>query len=280
MLTTLADILSAVSSAALGLVWPALFFGVLALIVRRAEAVQRARTAAEEVSTNLSLFVIDVALVLPALSIALAVVGAWMQAQGLAIVPASIWAGWPQWAVIPLAIFAADFIGYWRHRFEHLAWIWPAHAVHHSDRALTWTTGLRFHPINRFTTTMIDTTFLALLGFPIWALAAANLFRHYYGLFIHTDVPWTFGPLGRVFVSPSMHRWHHARDKAGYNFASVFSVFDQAFGTYYAPGPCTVPLGLDEETGRGAFGQLAHPFRALWRALRRSPQLAAQAERG
>ena len=110
-----------------------------------------------------------------------------------------------------IAIFAGDFVGYWRHRLEHTALLWPGHAIHHSDTAMTWTTGLRFHPINRLTTALIDTSVLALLGFPVWALIANNLVRHYYGLFIHMDLPWTYGPLGRVLVSPAMHRWHHIR---------------------------------------------------------------------
>jgi sterol desaturase/sphingolipid hydroxylase (fatty acid hydroxylase superfamily) len=138
--------------------------------------------------------------------------------------------------------------------------------VHHSDTEMTWLTLSRFHPINRLTTMAIDTSCLALLGFPEWALIANVLVRHYYGEFIHADLPWTYGPAGRVFVSPVMHRWHHARDVtgAGSNFATVFSVFDQAFGTYYVPGLCTVPLGVNDDMGRGTSGQLMYPFIA-WR---------------
>ena len=63
-------------------------------------------------------------------------------------------------------------------------------------------------------------------------------------------------------VSPAMHRWHHARDVegSGSNFATVFSVFDQWFGTYYVPGPCNVPLGVNDDMGRGTTGQLLYPF--------------------
>jgi sterol desaturase/sphingolipid hydroxylase (fatty acid hydroxylase superfamily) len=129
---------------------------------------------------------------------------------------------------------------------------------------------VRFHPFNRVTTALIDMSALALLGFPPWALLANNLIRHYYGLFIHTDLPWTYGPLGRVFVSPAMHRWHHIRDAdgAGANFATVFAVFDQAFHTFHLPGPCTVPLGVRDDVGRGALAQLLWPFKALFLYLR------------
>jgi sterol desaturase/sphingolipid hydroxylase (fatty acid hydroxylase superfamily) len=262
---------SALVSHARDLLIPALIFAAIALVARGAAALRTARAAAPEVRTNLILFAFDVVAVTPLLAMALAASGALIQSAGLRLISAEQWAALPAWAAAFIALFAGDFIAYWRHRLEHTALLWPAHAIHHSDEAMTWTTGLRFHPFNRVTTALIDTTFLALLGVPLWALIANNLVRHYYGLFIHMDLPWTYGPLGRVFVSPAMHRWHHIRDAdgAGANFATVFSVFDQAFGTYRLPGPCDVPLGVRDEIGRGAVGQLLWPFKVIWRYVLR-----------
>jgi len=256
-----------------GLIWPALAFAAIAFVVRGAEAFRIARNAAPEVRINLILFALDAAIVTPLLVMALTFIGGLIQSAGLRLFAADHWSLLPMWAVGFIAIFAGDFIGYWRHRLEHLPFFWPAHAIHHSDTAMTWTTGLRFHPFNRVTTALIDTTFLALLGLPMWALMVNNLTRHFYGLFIHMDLPWTYGPLGRVFVSPAMHRWHHIRDAdgAGVNFATVFSVFDQAFGTYHVPRPCDVPLGVRAEMGRGALGQLVWPFKVAYRHVFRHP---------
>ncbi len=270
-------------SAASELLWLALGFAALALIARGAEALRTARNAHAEVRTNLILFVFDIVAIMPLLAFLVGFTGAMLQQSGLTLSSAA-WSALPVWAVGFLAIFAGDFIGYWRHRLEHTAWLWPGHAIHHSDTAMTWTTGLRFHPLNRVTTALIDTSVLALLGFPVWALVANNLVRHYYGLFIHMDLPWTYGPLGRVLVSPAMHRWHHIRDAngAGANFATVFSVFDQAFGTYHVPGPCNAPLGVRDDIGRGALAQLLWPLQVLWRAsqnLIRQPGRAAGAIR-
>lgn len=253
-----------------GLVWPALIFAGIAFIVRGAEAFRIARHAAPQVRINLILFALDVAFVTPMLVLALTYTGGLIQAAGLRLFSAEAWTSLPMWLVGLIAVFAGDFIGYWRHRLEHLPFFWPAHAIHHSDSAMTWTTGLRFHPLNRLTTALIDTTFLALIGLPIWALMVNNLVRHFYGLFIHMDLPWTYGPLGRVFVSPAMHRWHHIRDAngAGVNFATVFSVFDQAFRTYHVPRPCDVPLGVRDQIGKGIRGQLAWPFLTAWRFIR------------
>jgi len=96
------------------------------------------------------------------------------------------------------------------------------------------------------------------------------MIRHYYGQFIHADLPWTYGPLKLLFVSPVMHRWHHARDVVGTgsNFATVFSVFDQVWGTYHAPGPCNVPLGVNDDMGQGTIRQLLYPFVAWADRLR------------
>lgn len=247
------------------LVWPALIFAAIALAGRGAEALKTARAAASEVRTNMILLAVDAVLIAPGLALFLAATGVWMQAHALGLSP-QVWSALPQWLVIFIAVFAGDFIGYWRHRFEHTALIWPTHAIHHSDTAMTWTTLFRFHPLNRLTTAFIDTTALALLGLPPWALAANLLVRHYYGMFIHMDLPWTYGPLGRVFVSPAMHRWHHIRDAdgAGANFATVFSVFDQAFRTCHVPGPCTVPLGVRDNIGQGALAQLLWPLRTTF----------------
>lgn len=258
---------NALLAAYAALALPALVFALIALAAGGADAIRKARAATPEVRTNAILFTLDTLFVMPALVFVLGLTGAFIQRQGL-VLPID-WSAAPVWAVGFAALFIGDFVGYWRHRLEHVAALWPTHAIHHSDTAMTWTTGVRFHPLNRLTTSLIDISALALLGLPPWALAFNALVRHHYGLFIHMDLPWTYGPLGRVFVSPAMHRWHHIRDSngAGVNFATLFSVFDQAWRTYYVPGPCTVPLGVRDDIGRGALAQLLWPFRAAWRAL-------------
>jgi sterol desaturase/sphingolipid hydroxylase (fatty acid hydroxylase superfamily) len=259
------------------LIWPAIVFAAIALAARGFASLNTAPAATGEVRTNMLLLAVDAVLVAPLLALMVAGIGAWIQSNGLRLFSAEAWSALPQWFVLFIAVFAGDFIGYWRHRLEHTAPLWPTHAIHHSDTAMTWTTLFRFHPLNRLTTALIDTSALALLGQPPWALAANMLVRHYYGMFIHMDLPWTYGPLGRVLVSPAMHRWHHIRDSdgAGVNFATVFSVFDQAFRTYHVPGPCTVPLGVRDDIGQGALAQLLWPARALLRLWPRRPSLTS-----
>lgn len=161
-----------------------------------------------------------------------------------------------------LAVFVGDFVSYWRHRLEHTGWFWKVHIMHHSDRQMNWTTIYRFHPINRLTTVIIDGGALALIGFPWWALAINALVRHYYGAFVHVNLPWTFGRLSWIFVSPAMHRWHHVLegDGVGKNFATVFSIFDRVFRTYHCPGPCSSSLGVSGVYDRQMLWQFLVPF--------------------
>ena len=269
MNTFLTDSAAALWAASSGLIAPAIVFALIALIVRGVAAFKVAREAAHEVRFNIALFVFDIVFVTPLIVLAINAVHLALQNNHLILPTSQTWAALPGVLVAFIALFLGDFVAYWRHRLEHTNALWPSHVMHHSDTAMTWTTGLRFHPINRLTTSLIDTTVLALLGFPTWVLVLNNLVRHHYGLFIHTDLPWTYGPLGRVFVSPAMHRWHHIRDAngAGVNFATVFSVFDQAFATFHLPGPCNVPLGVRDTVGPGLLAHLLWPFRVVWRAI-------------
>lgn len=257
------------------LFWSALVFALLAFAFKGRGALEAARRAARQTRITLALYLLDLLLVGPPLALAIGLMARTLNRCSLVMTPDWVWAGLGPVATLTLTIFAGDFTSYWRHRLEHTRWLWPSHAIHHSDTEMTWLTGNRFHPVNRLVTTVVDNTALALIGAPPWAIAVNELIRHYYGEFVHADLPWTYGPLGSIFVSPAMHRWHHARDVtgAGSNFATVFSIFDRLFGTLHVPGPCRVPLGVTDDIGPGAVGQLTYPFRSWARdALDRNGQ--------
>lgn len=242
---------------------PASFFIVLAVFLRRRAIIADIRRVWPETRLNLELIAFNAFFVAPLIGIASTALANLSQAYGLALIAPGTWAKLPAPLVIFIVIFVGDFVGYWRHRLEHSVLLWPSHAVHHSDTEMTWLTLERFHPINRVTTFVIDSSALVLLGAPPFAIVANNLVRHYYGFLIHADLPWTYGRLGRVFVSPAMHRWHHAADVKALNtnYATVFSVFDQAFGTYRVPGPCTAPLGILDKLPATLGAQLRYAFR-------------------
>jgi sterol desaturase/sphingolipid hydroxylase (fatty acid hydroxylase superfamily) len=166
--------------------------------------------------------------------------------------------------VLLLAIAVADFVGYWRHRLMHTRPLWPVHAAHHSDEDLTWFSLVRFHPFNRVISVFFDIALMSLLGFPVWAIVLSNRFRHYYGYFVHASFGWRFGPLRFIFVSPFFHRWHHAQDMDARdkNFATVFSLYDLVFGTFYCPKKSAENLGVDGEDYPASYiGQLFYPLK-------------------
>ena len=248
----------------------ALVFATLAWLIKgRRRALADARGAAGETRINAVMVAVDTVAVGPLLAVGVATVVGGLGSYGLELDTARLWTLIGRWPTVAVAVVLGDFFGYWRHRAQHSRWLWPAHAIHHSDTKLTWLSLERMHPIDR-AGSLLDMVLLSAVGLPVWALAANGLVRHYYGYLIHADLPWTLGKAGWVVNSPVMHRWHHARDVegSGHNFATVFSVWDRAFGTYYQPGPCTEPLGVREDLGEGALGQYAHPLKTWLRAAR------------
>jgi sterol desaturase/sphingolipid hydroxylase (fatty acid hydroxylase superfamily) len=264
---------------------PALLFAALALLVKRRRALPDALRAAGETRLNLSIHLLDALLIAPPLALLLAFMQRGFDAYGLRVIPPDAWAALPFAVVALAAVVAGDFIGYWRHRLEHTRLLWPSHAVHHSDTEMTWLALARFHPVSRLATLFVDNAFLFALGLPAEALVVNNLVRHYWGHFIHADLPWTFGPLGPIIVSPAMHRWHHALDRRAHdtNFATILAVWDRLFGTWRVPGPCPGPLGVRADMGSGLAGQMLYPFRPAtyrWRAPPPFPGEGDHAEHG
>ncbi|MEL6921948.1 MAG: sterol desaturase family protein [Pseudomonadota bacterium] len=77
------------------------------------------------------------------------VVSAWlrtgMETIGVPTISASVWDGWPPLLVFFIYLAARDFVDYWNHRFMHMPWLWPIHAVHHSDTDVNVFTAYRVH---------------------------------------------------------------------------------------------------------------------------------------
>lgn len=248
----------AVAYAALAV--PCAVFALIGLIRRRGQWGPW-RAYLTEARVTLSMIAVNVLLAGPIIALVATAISAAASATDVRLVDKAFWQSLPIALTIICAVIAGDFVGYWRHRLEHSPILWPAHAIHHSDSAMTWLTLERFHPVNMATTYAIDTAVLTALGFPIEAIIANGIVRHWYGYWIHMDAPWTYGPFGRVFVSPAMHGWHHAADPRAYgtNFATVLSIWDQMFGTYYVPGPRPSEMGVPGLTGKTPLAQLLYP---------------------
>ena len=257
------------------LIMPALAFLIIQILFRREHWLSDMKQARQETELSLKIVLFNAAIAMPLISIVLTFLHGWVHEHGLYLFKSAHWETLPAPLVLFFAVFFGDFVGYWRHRFEHTPILWPAHAVHHSDTEVTWLTSARWHPLNLLTVHGIAGTAMLVMGFPVWALLFNSMVRGYYGFFIHANLPWTYGKLGRFIVSPAMHRWHHSAEEKAFdkNFAEIFCLFDRMFGTYYLPGPCDGPLGVHDDMKPTLRSQIGFAFtpKAYRRLFARKP---------
>jgi sterol desaturase/sphingolipid hydroxylase (fatty acid hydroxylase superfamily) len=253
----------------------ALMFGLLAYLTKRDALVASIKRARPEIVTNLILLLVNAVVFIPLLAVPLL--------TGWSLLPrpetlVAFWETLPTAVNVVVAILVIEFFAYWRHRFEHSPSLWRVHATHHADEAMNWLSVRRKHPLGEALAMLLDNLFVIMLGVPFWAIAAAALIRGWWGYFIHADVPWTLGPLGKVFISPAAHRLHHIRDEQlmGHNFGNMVALWDQLFGTYRDPAPyLNCETGIAEGT-RDFVGELARPFEArYWRKKEVEAEAAA-----
>jgi len=240
----------------------ALLFALVALAGKRGRAFAALRQVSRESATNLALVLINSVILASLLTLATD----FMRAQ-LRLFPelADFWLRVPEVGLLVLALLIDEFTVYWRHRAEHSPLLWPIHATHHSDEAVTWLTLLRKHPLSHFFGNVVDAVPLILLGFPAWAVVASTLVRTWWGYFIHADLPWTLGAAGKWLMSPAAHRLHHIDDEVlkDRNFGGFVSIYDRMFGTFDdASQHLRCKTGIAGGS-RSLTGELARPFEAL-----------------
>jgi len=184
---------------------------------------------------------------------------AWRESHGL-LAHVSLW------IQVPLVLFLGDLIGYALHRAAHLSVLWRFHSIHHSSKELDWLSSVRVHPIDTLLNRLSHAALLVPLGFDLRAVAAYTPLLTLYAVFLHANVPWSYGPLRFVIASPAFHRWHHTAEAQGLNknFAGLFSFIDLIFGSFYLPRRQPTAFGTcpDDRVPDRIGAQLVHPFRA------------------
>jgi sterol desaturase/sphingolipid hydroxylase (fatty acid hydroxylase superfamily) len=174
--------------------------------------------------------------------------------------------GLPAIVQFGLLIVIADFVGYWSHRLFHFdPRLWRIHAIHHSSRQVDWLAAVRVHPFNDVITNVVQALPLLLIGFDFSAFVGYVGLLTLFAIFLHSNVPWSFGRLRYVVASPVFHRWHHTTEKEGIdkNFAGLLPVWDLAFGTFYMPeGRQPLEFGVrGRSVPEGFWRQLLYPLR-------------------
>jgi sterol desaturase/sphingolipid hydroxylase (fatty acid hydroxylase superfamily) len=178
----------------------------------------------------------------------------------------------PFWWQVPIVFVLADFLSYWQHRLFHTRALWRVHAVHHSSRQLDWLSSGRFHPLNEVGVQLVVVAPVLACGFHAATFLVLAPFTTWYAVFLHANVPWSFGPLRTLLASPGFHRWHHTAEAEGRdtNFGGVLCVWDVLFGTFYMPADRTATVfGTDDPVPEGFVKQLAYPL--LHARLRAAP---------
>ena len=144
----------------------------------------------------------------------------------------------------PVASFLAylvviDFVLYWVHRAQHaFGWWWALHALHHSQREMTFWTDDRNHLLDMVITDLVLAVAALLVGVAPGQFVAIVAVTRAVESLSHANVRLAFGRVGeRLLVSPRFHRVHHAIGlghegaRQGCNFAVLFPVWDHLFGT-------------------------------------------------
>lgn len=146
----------------------------------------------------------------------------------------------PAWLAIPIAVVALDLAIYGQHvLFHHVPLLWRLHMVHHADRELDATTGLRFHTLEMLLSLVIKSAAVIVLGAPALAVVIFEIVLNATSLFNHANLNlpgWLDRLLRLVLVTPDMHRIHHSvyKQETDSNFGFNLPWWDHLFGTYRA----------------------------------------------
>jgi len=143
----------------------------------------------------------------------------------------------PVWLSTVAAVVLLDYTLYLWHVLAHRSpLLWRAHAVHHIDRDLDVSTGIRFHFAELMASVPWRAGQVVVIGVTPAALSVWQLFLLVCVLFHHSNVElpvrlerW----ISRIIVTPRMHGIHHSRaaDEMNSNWSSGLTIWDRLHGT-------------------------------------------------
>jgi sterol desaturase/sphingolipid hydroxylase (fatty acid hydroxylase superfamily) len=200
--------------------------GVL-LIVERLRPAQRRPIFARGYRQDLIYTVLNATLVIP-LVIALTLSFSEVVHRSAPWLVLSRMGALPRWATIAAIFVAMDGLNWVAHLANHrVRMLWRFHELHHSQEDMSVLTVFRTHPL-------IHVSYLVALIPGIVLVANGELpitLLVIYGgvlAFEHSNTNLSFGPLGRIFVSPNYHRIHHKLDgPQDVNLGFALTIWDQ-----------------------------------------------------
>jgi len=192
---------------------------------------------------------------------------------------------WPGVTDVPLVSFVVylvvlDLVDYWIHRGQHrFGWWWSLHAVHHSQRQMTFWSDNRNHLLDDLIRDALIAAVAILIGVAPAQFLLLTVASRVLQSVQHANLRWRWGGVAeRLLVSPSFHRRHHAigfgheGPARGCNFAVLFPVWDGLFRTAdWRPG--FVATGIRDQVDGRDYGRgfWAQQWLALARLAQRRP---------
>jgi sterol desaturase/sphingolipid hydroxylase (fatty acid hydroxylase superfamily) len=134
-------------------------------------------------------------------------------------------------------VLLLDYTLWWWHWMNHrVPLLWRFHLVHHADRDLDVSTGIRFHFGEMTLSFLYRALQVRLLGTDARTLAAWNTLLMPSILFHHSNLRLPARAdraLTRLIVTPRMHGVHHSviEEETNSNWASLFTWWDSLHGT-------------------------------------------------
>jgi sterol desaturase/sphingolipid hydroxylase (fatty acid hydroxylase superfamily) len=174
---------------------------------------------------------------------------------------------------VPIIFICGDFASYWAHRWQHSSRIlWAFHSVHHSQEKLTFATSVRVHPLDYFAFTTLGFIPILILGGPFNRVLPIYLAMEFLIALQHCEIPWRFGALYPVVVSPTFHSIHHSISPEHHNrnFGRLLSIWDYLFGTAACDQTRPGIYGLQDWKMPTLLSQLCSPFTYLYRNILKS----------
>lgn len=137
-----------------------------------------------------------------------------------------------------LAIILIDLWQYYWHRINHsLPFLWRLHRVHHADKEMDASSGVRFHPGEIFLSGLARLLVIPILGIEFSHLLTYEIIMMTIVFFHHSNIRLSESVdrvLRIIIVTPHMHRLHHSDQQAetDSNYGNIFSIWDRIFKSY------------------------------------------------
>jgi len=146
----------------------------------------------------------------------------------LKLLPLDSWLTWV------IAFLMYDLTYYIQHRMHHeIKILWATHVVHHHGEEYNLATALR-QTSTGFLWKWMFYIPMMVIGIPAEVFATVGGINLLYQYWVHTEHIPKLGWIEKVFITPSNHRVHHAKNPEyiDANYGGVFIIWDRIFGTY------------------------------------------------